>query len=76
MPSVADKGIMEEGMACLEEHLGSLKAQMFVSALIEDNFDYTKWRETSDAGKSSDTISKEISEWGRRNPAFMKSFGI
>ena len=36
--------IMELGMNCLLEHLGTTNTEIFISALIREKFDYTEWR--------------------------------
>ena len=51
--------IMTEGMACLIEHLGTLKAEMFVAAIIRDKFDYTEWQRTYFDAKTPEEISRE-----------------
>ena len=51
--------IMTEGMACLTEHLGTLKAEMFVAAIIQEKFDYTEWQRTYFDAKTPEEISQE-----------------
>ena len=42
--------IMNKGMKCLTQHLGSIEAEQFISIIIREKFDYTKWqREYFDA---------------------------
>ena len=36
--------IMELGMNCLLEHLGTTNTEIFISALIREKFNYTEWR--------------------------------
>jgi hypothetical protein len=36
--------IMNEGMNYLVEKLGALEAEIFISQLLREPFDYTKWR--------------------------------
>jgi hypothetical protein len=36
--------IMNEGVNCLLEKLGSLETEVFISNLLREPFDYTKWR--------------------------------
>ena len=37
--------IMNKGMNCLLERLGVLETEIFISHLLREPFDYTKWRE-------------------------------
>jgi len=36
--------IMVAGMKCLTEKLGVVEAEMFISMIRENTFDYTEWR--------------------------------
>ena len=36
--------IMNKGMRCLTEHLGVVEAEHFISVIIREKFDYTKWQ--------------------------------
>jgi hypothetical protein len=36
--------IVGEGVNCLLERLGSVETEVFISYLIRERFDYTKWR--------------------------------
>jgi hypothetical protein len=36
--------IRKEGMECLIESLGVVEAEVFISSLLRDSFDYTEWQ--------------------------------
>ena len=36
--------IMNLGMRCLVDHLGIIDAERFISAIMREKFDYTKWQ--------------------------------
>lgn len=36
--------VMTRGMACLREGLGVVDAEQFISIIIREKFDYTKWQ--------------------------------
>ena len=36
--------IMDRGMNCLLEQLGVIETERFISVIIREKFDYTKWR--------------------------------
>lgn len=42
IPNTVD--IMNRGMECLTEKLGVVEAEHFISILIREKFDYTKWQ--------------------------------
>lgn len=37
--------IMDKGMACLIDNLGEVDAEHFISVMIREKNDYTKWRQ-------------------------------
>ena len=37
--------IMNKGINCLLEKLGALETEIFISNLLREPFDYTKWRQ-------------------------------
>lgn len=37
--------IMNKGMNCLLEKLGVVEAEQFISIIIREKFDYTKWQQ-------------------------------
>jgi len=36
--------IRKEGMECLVKSLGVVEAEVFISSLLRDSFDYTEWQ--------------------------------
>jgi hypothetical protein len=36
--------IMNRGMQCLTDSLGVIEAEQFISIIIREKFDYTKWQ--------------------------------
>jgi len=42
--NVATSAIMSAGMKCLKERIGVIEAEIFISVIKENNFDYTEWR--------------------------------
>ena len=36
--------IMERGISCLLEKLGTIETERFIATIIRERFDYTKWR--------------------------------
>lgn len=38
--------IIDRGLKCLSDNLGSEEAELFVFTLLSEKFDYTEWRRT------------------------------
>lgn len=36
--------VLNRGMECLVNHLGLIEAESFISIVIREKFDYTKWQ--------------------------------
>ena len=70
------KDIMSEGMACLTERMGVLKTEMFIAAVIRDNFDYTKWQRMHFDAKTPEEISREASAYEKTHPFMGKAVRI
>ena len=44
MYNISTADVLERGMNCLIEQLGVVDAERFISTLIREKYDYTKWR--------------------------------
>lgn len=60
--------IMNKGMRCLMEQLGVVQAEQFVSTIIRERFDYTRWQREYFDGKTPEDISREAEEYEKANP--------
>lgn len=60
--------IMNKGMKCLTEQMGIVEAEMFISIIIREKFDYTKWQRDYFDTKTPDEISREASQYEREHP--------
>lgn len=60
--------IMNRGMRCLMEQLGVVQAEQFVSTIIRERFDYTRWQREYFDGKTQEEISSEAETYERANP--------
>lgn len=38
--------VIERGMKCLSDNLGADETEVFISTILRERFDYTKWRES------------------------------
>ncbi len=44
LDSMSSAKILEEGISCPLERLGTVETERFISTLMREKFDYTKWR--------------------------------
>ena len=38
--------VIDRGLRCLSENLGAKETEIFISTLLREKFDYTKWRQS------------------------------
>ena len=60
--------IMDRGISCLVEQLGMIETERFISVLLREKSDYTKWRQRYFADLSSDEFHTAAVEYGKANP--------
>ena len=60
--------LMSKGMKCLTEQMGIIEAERFISILIRERFDYTKWQREYFDGKTPEEISNEASRFEKNHP--------
>jgi hypothetical protein len=60
--------IMNDGINCLIEQLGIIETEIFISQLIREPFDYTKWQREHYAGMSVNELNKKAVEYAKNNP--------
>ena len=63
-----DTVIMERGMRSLVDSLGEVGAERFITRLIREPFDYTKWQRDLFNDMTIDEISAEAIEYCKANP--------
>lgn len=64
--------IMKDGINCLVERLGVIETEIFISQLIKEPLDYTKWQREYYADMSVKELNKRAIEYAKNNP-FAKS---
>ena len=57
--------IMELGMDCLLEHLGTTNTEIFISAIIREKFNYTEWRKNLFGDASVQEINSAAVEYAK-----------
>ena len=50
------------------EKLGVVETEQFISVIMRENFDYTKWQRERFDDLSSEEFHKEAIEYARKNP--------
>ena len=60
--------ILNRGMRCLTEQMGIVEAEHFISAIIREKFDYTKWQREYFDSKTPAEISAEASCFEAEEP--------
>ena len=60
--------IMNDGMNCLVERLGIIETEIFISQIIREPFDYTKWQREHYANMSVSELNKKAIEFAKNNP--------
>ena len=68
MNNASTAEIMDRGISCLIEQLGMIETERFISVLLREKSDYTKWRQRYFADVSSDEFHPAAVEYGRANP--------
>ena len=59
---------MNRGMKCLIDTLGEVDAERFITQIIREPFDYTKWQRKMFEGMSVEEICNEAVEYCKENP--------
>lgn len=62
-----DAVIRNEGMKILIEHLGKVEAERFITLMIREPFDYTKWQSNLWKEKTVEEISEEAMKYRTNN---------
>ena len=60
--------ILNRGMKCLTEQMGIVEAEHFVSTIIREKFDYTKWQREYFDAKTPEEISNEACQFEELHP--------
>ena len=68
MNNASTAEIMDMGISCLIKNLGTIETEQFISVLIREKSDYTKWRQQYFADVSSDDFHEAAVAYGKANP--------
>ena len=68
MYSTATATIMNDGINCLVERLGIIETEIFISQIIREPLDYTKWQKEHYADMSVSEINRRAVEYAKNAP--------
>lgn len=60
--------IMNKGMRCLQEKLGIVEAERFISIIIREQFDYTRWQQEYFDAMTQEQINNEAKQYINKYP--------
>jgi len=64
---LADTVLRDSGMKILKEKLGIMEAERFVTLILREPFDYTKWRQDYFLKKFEDMSVEDVSKLAMQN---------
>lgn len=70
--NLSDEELVEQGYACLLEHLGTIGTERFISYIKRERFDYTQWRKGLFKDKSSKEIIEAAAKYEEEHPFQLK----
>ena len=60
--------LLNKGMECLKDNLGVVDAEMFISIIIREKFDYTSWQREYFDAMTPGQFGKEAAEYAKNHP--------
>ena len=60
-----DAVLQQSAMRCLIQHFGVVDAERFISSVIKEPFDYTKWQEDLYGDMSVEDLSRKAMDYMR-----------
>lgn len=67
MNAISTAEILNNGMKCLKEKLGVIEAERFISVIIREQFDYTKWQAEYFDKMTDGEFNTAAKEYARNN---------
>lgn len=65
---VSNMEIMDQGINCLLEKLGVVGTEQFISAIMREKFDYTKWQRQRFDNMTSEAFQEAAVAYAKNNP--------
>ena len=60
--------ILNDGVEWLRQKFGDVGTELFISLVIREKFDYTKWRRQFFGEKTVSEINEDAAEYSRNHP--------
>ena len=60
--------ILNDGVNWLRQKFGDVGTELFISLIIREKFDYTRWRRQFFGDKTVSEINEEAAEYSRNHP--------
>ena len=60
--------ILNDGVDWLRQKFGDVGTELFISLIIREKFDYTKWRKQFFGDKTVSEINEEAADYSRSHP--------
>ncbi len=60
--------VMNRGITCLLESLGTVETEQFISLIIKEKFDYTEWQRKKFDGVSPEDFNAKAVAYAKKNP--------
>ncbi len=60
--------IMDKGMNCLLEHMGAVETEQFISVVMREKFDYTKWQQQKFDDVEADEFQAAAVAYAKEHP--------
>lgn len=57
--------LMNKGMKCLLDNLGTVEAERFISFIIREKFDYTKWQQNYFDKFSPKELNEKVADFAK-----------
>ena len=57
--------IMNKGMKCLIDNLGVLETEHFISTIIKEQFDYTKWQQEYFSNITPNELNEKVADFAK-----------
>ncbi len=65
--SMSNAELMDTGMRCLMDKLGTVEAERFISTLMQERFDYTQWQQDRFANVDLAAFNADARAWAAEN---------
>ncbi len=66
--SISSSELLKSGMKCLTDNLGIINAERFISLIIKEQFDYTKWQKTYFDNIEPKQFDEALLQYSEENP--------